>query len=440
MSQDRRAKLKKREQRQRQAAQRKHDLVEDALERSGLAAEFNRLPRPIQDIFRRDILPPPEVVIDPSAAACPDITAIKNLFVPILNATPSLLKENVTAMQVYRFLSPLNNTLLGWEKEIQESRTIPTHKSPWPEIRAFTPILHDYMQEHQNRVLAYFYTCWSFEMVMRSAVDERVFWFDHANRTTLSGKYVQQFVLHTARPEQTKIVIDGASRPAFRCCLIDIPCGLKPLSFSSKQLGLEGDERQYPVYVQSHVLEQLTRRLPNPSNMSLMMSLQQPKFTRRPDSCFLVEYRHGLHKLGYFVGVLLGDRVLLKTFLFLTMQGTPESDLLYHQLRLTRRDIEYMSLDNLSAFTDTDLRDDPALVKLFKECGCGHLLTADLLDPGADHFGGFAEGLRKYLGDIDAVTRRVEQAARAARLRGGVADQSAGPQTLDGLFAGLTGK
>ncbi len=439
MSQDRKAKLKKRAQKQRQAKQRKHDLVEDALERSGLEQAFRSLPKVAQDFFRRDILPAPEVVIDPSAAACPETPEIKDLFYPILNSTPSLLNETVTAMQMYRFLCPLNNLLHQWEKEIQEQR-LPIHKSPWPEIRAFTPIMRDYMQKHQNAVLAYFYSCWSYEMVKRAPVDERIFWFEGASRTTPSGKYVQQFVLHMTRPEQTKIIVDGASRPAFRCCLIDIPCGLKPLSFSSKELGLAGEERQYPVYIQAHVLEQLNRRIPKPSNMSFLMSLQHNKITRRPDDCFLVEYRHGLHKLGYFVGVRLADRVLLKTFLFLTMQGTPESDLLYHQLRLTRRDIEYMELDNLSAFIDTDLRDDPAIVKLFKECGCGHLLTEDLADSATDHRLGYAEGLKHYLGDFDAVTRRVEQAARAAQLRGGLTSPSAGQQTLDGLLAGLTGK
>ena len=439
MSQDRKAKLKKREQKQRQAEQRRHDLVEDALEHSGLGSAFHRLPQNVQDIFRRDMLPPPEVVIDPSAAGCPETSDIKDLFLLVLNSTPTMFHETVTAMEVYRFLSPLNNTFLKWDKEIQEQR-FPIHKSPWPEILAFAPMLRDYMQKHQNNVLGYFYAMWSYEMVVRSPVDERVFWLDCASRSTLRGKYVQQFVLHMTRPEQTTIVVDGAARPAFRCCLMDCPDGLKPLSFSSKELGLAGEERQYPVYIQAHVLEQLKRRIPKPSNMFFMMSLQHPKITRRPDDCFLVEYRHGFHKLGYFVGVRLADRVLLKTFLFLTMQGTPESDLLYHQLRLTRRDIEHMELDNLSAFTDTDLRDDPAIVKLFKECGCGHLLTEDLSESATDHRLGFAEGLRHYLGDFDAVTRRVERAARAAQLRGGLTGPSADQQSLDGLFAGLTGK
>jgi len=439
MSQDRKAKLKKREQKQRQAKQRKYDLVENALEHSGLGPAFHSLPKRIQEFFCRDILPPPEVVIDPSAAGCAETSEIKDLFLPILNSTPTIMHETVTAMEVYRFLSPLNNTFLKWEKEIQEKR-VPIHKSPWPEILAFAPILRDYMQKHEKNVLAYFYAMWSYELLVRSPLDERVFWFDCASRSTLRGKYVHQFVLHMTRPEQTRIVVDSAARPAFRCCLMDCPVGLKPLSFSSKELGLAGEDRNYPVYIQAHVLEQLERRIPKPSNLSFLVSLQQPKITRKPDDCFLVEYRHGLHKLGYFVGVRLADRVLLKTFLFLTMQGTPESDLLYHQLRLTRRDIEYMELDNLSAFIDTDLRDDPAIVKLFKECGCGHLLTEDLADSATDHRLGYAEGLKHYLGDFDAVTRRVEQAARAAQLRGGLTSPSASQQTLDGLLAGLTGK
>jgi len=103
-------------------------------------------------------------------------------------------------------------------------------------------------------------------------------------------------------------------------------------------------------------------------------------------------------------------------------------------------DLEFMELDNLTAFTDTDLRRDPALVKLFKECGCGHLLTEDLSESGGDFRGGYAAGLRKYLGDLDGLTRRLEQAARTAHLRGGLEGQPAGLENLSGLLAGLHDK
>ena len=42
---------------------------------------------------------------------------------------------------------------------------------------------------------------------------------------------------------------------------------------------------------------------------------------------FLLEFRMGPDRLGYLVAHLLADKLILRTFLFLTMQGTPEAEL-----------------------------------------------------------------------------------------------------------------
>lgn len=215
MSQDRKAKLKKREQRQRRAEQRKRDLVDDALKHSGMEQAFKRLPQLVQDRFRLGLLPPPELVLAPSVEGCPETLEIQNLFLPILHSTPSILDEVVSAMEMYRFLSPLNNTLQGFEKAARDKR-LDVHATPFRELFALAPLLSDFMSKHEMTVIAYFLACWSFEMVRRSRLDERVFWFTQAHRVTRGGKHVQQFVLHQTEPERTQIVTDGAARPAFR--------------------------------------------------------------------------------------------------------------------------------------------------------------------------------------------------------------------------------
>ena len=73
------------------------------------------------------------------------------------------------------------------------------------------------------------------------------------------------------------------------------------------------------------------------------------------------------------LGSVIDDKVLIRTFLFLTMQGTPESRLLHDRLGARRHEIERLRLDELATFLDTDLADDPELTRIFTDCGCGHL-------------------------------------------------------------------
>jgi hypothetical protein len=73
------------------------------------------------------------------------------------------------------------------------------------------------------------------------------------------------------------------------------------------------------------------------------------------------------------------DFVFVKTFLFLTMQGTPESKCLRQKLRLSRNDIEYFKLDSLFTLAWSDLGEDPEVRRALAECGCDYLL--DLADP-----------------------------------------------------------
>jgi hypothetical protein len=69
------------------------------------------------------------------------------------------------------------------------------------------------------------------------------------------------------------------------------------------------------------------------------------------------------------------ETIVIITFLFLTMTGTPESRLLREKLRLHRPDIEYLSLDRLETFLSPDILRDEELVALLEESGCGSLLN-----------------------------------------------------------------
>jgi hypothetical protein len=107
-------------------------------------------------------------------------------------------------------------------------------------------------------------------------------------------------------------------------------------------------------------------------------------------------------RLGYLVVTAGEGFVGVRTFLFLTMAQTPEGRLLEKRLKLTRDEVAYWRLHELSRFTQTDLKDDPQLRRLFTECGCGHLFElaedAHALAPTAGRITPVAAELKQYVG------------------------------------------
>jgi hypothetical protein len=92
------------------------------------------------------------------------------------------------------------------------------------------------------------------------------------------------------------------------------------------------------------------------------------------------------------------SQIVTNTFLFLTMQGTPEANALYERLRLKRPDITQHELDSLQTYLLTDIQKDQELIKVFESCGCGHLLKMARPETEPEWVSGNARDLREYLG------------------------------------------
>ena len=131
-------------------------------------------------------------------------------------------------------------------------------------------------------------------------------------------------------------------------------------------LGIGTDRRDIPVYVSEHsLISRLHERMaifldfPLLHQMAVDLRLDEPKLqpTEGADG-FLVELGLGKRKAGYFVAEVYPEFVFVKTFLFLTMQGTPEARCCA-ETRALARDIEYYKLDSCFTLTCSDLGDDP---------------------------------------------------------------------------------
>jgi len=249
-------------------------------------------------------------------------------------------------------------------------------------------------------------------LIRRGRIDRRLFYLSLKQGRNLNDKWFVQFQLHS-EPCQTRVVdpasaTDKRPRPAFRCGQPFGPKGIEWITWSSSLMEQSGDQRSLPVFVQSHALDNLYKKEARALFIEdgewlvhdyLWQSLRQPKLNRLAGHSrkYLVEYWLNAHKLGYLVAHRLDDIILIESFLFLTMTGTPEGNLLHEELKLTRTDREHLKLDRIQTFLFTDLQFDSELVALLNECGCGHLFKI-LVEPPRDRLiEGYAKEIRNYL-------------------------------------------
>ena len=196
----------------------------------------------------------------------------------------------------------------------------------------------------------------------------------------LKNNHVQglQFLIGTHKVPVHYFNVNKHLRPAFR---IAIPLPDLQISWLSMNRALFDqtpfqDQEQVPVYIQSHAFQRLEQRLDLVANGDLYfhtcISIQQATVIRYK-RYHLIEFIASNCKLGYLVADLVEGKILIKTFLFLASDGTPEGEKLEQLCGLTKVDMKYLKIDHLSAFYHSDIKDDPRLKKLFIDAGCESL-------------------------------------------------------------------
>jgi hypothetical protein len=176
---------------------------------------------------------------------------------------------------------------------------------------------------------------------------------------------------------------EGRTLKTYRVMKPDGPWKIAPVSWDGAKLGGRSTRESLPVFITTHALRRLEERLQVLPSKPVLHRLAGQALSRADlipcrDGKFLASMGCGSknqYRLGYFLAEVLPDLVLIKTFLFLTMNGTPEAELLRDTLGMSRADIEHYQLDKLHTLVSSDIADDPLLVRVFRQCGCGHLLS-----------------------------------------------------------------
>jgi hypothetical protein len=185
------------------------------------------------------------------------------------------------------------------------------------------------------------------------------------------------------------------------------PTNSRPI-WQKLNVKLVGPDMELPVYAQLHAIDRLIERIglqemgergQTEAFISIWQSVKRRVMIRsHAKDTFLLECVFGDQKIGYFTCIAVPGAVLITTFLFLTMDGTPEGRKLQRNLRLRRPDREYLGLDTLDAFLNSDLIHDNELVELMHTCGCGDIFKLKKSVIYSTKPIKIADAMRQYLG------------------------------------------
>jgi hypothetical protein len=156
------------------------------------------------------------------------------------------------------------------------------------------------------------------------------------------------------------------------------------------------------VYIQSHAIRRMYERVDMVGVTSMHLDFFFSLLLAPPiieNGYLLFPFKVGLHVIGYFKGDIISGRILLRTFLFMTNDGTPESRRLKELAGLSKIDIKYLKIDTLRNFVYSDIQHNAPLRKLFEDSGCGDLFCLKFDDPEAYNTRvHVADNIVKYIG------------------------------------------
>lgn len=226
----------------------------------------------------------------------------------------------------------------------------------------------------------------------------------HMLGETDQKSYVK-LILYREMVQVLSVKLNGKIRPVYRLGSPH-PLRIRWLTIDARtmQMPLNISDKVWDLYIQGHAWQRLKERLDNQEYYviyrDLLVSLVEPLVHVTNNGQRLIEYRlNGQYKIGYLVSEVVNDVVVIRTFLMLTHQNTPEGERLKKILNSTKTDTTYWALDRLSTFSASDIDKKETLKQKFIEAGCETLFNIDfsrneISQKGIEQ----AEAMVKYFG------------------------------------------
>lgn len=242
----------------------------------------------------------------------------------------------------------------------------------------------DNMPFEDNLMLNYWYFV-QIQLTGISKMNFRIYgmeweWRELDNRMKFAG----HIILTSIKPEKMYFNFRNKIRPAFRFNIgqflsskptfLDIPYN-KIITESNQSYPLE-------VYIQSHALMRLKERLdtlaPVQRNLFLNSSLANTEICTLNNGQLVIKCVGMKNQIiGYLPFTIIDKKLLVLSFLPLTSKNTPESQRLQKCLNISPEEINYLGMDKLSFFIDTNFDDIPRLKKAVIDAGLWHLTETE---------------------------------------------------------------
>jgi hypothetical protein len=216
--------------------------------------------------------------------------------------------------------------------------------------------------------------------------------------------FYNNFVVSFEKPETELFEIDGHKRTVFQINIYN-ENKVSGITITPEQLGIKGLLKDLPlkVYIQRHALDRIKERIGDyftDFNYTEIISLVlKPQTFPADGGGYLFPYTYMNKRLGYLKANIFGDRLIFRTFLFLTNNGTPEGKKLAKLLGVQKADKKYLGIDNLKTFINSDIESNENLKRIFCQTGCSELFELKTImrkNPSPTiHCANFIE---KYLG------------------------------------------
>ncbi|MCY1722837.1 hypothetical protein OU798_20990 [Prolixibacteraceae bacterium Z1-6] len=213
------------------------------------------------------------------------------------------------------------------------------------------------------------------------------------------------WIIENKRGENELLEINGHKRANYRL-YFNSGKAFEPLCVTPQQLGLTGIMQDFrlQVFIQQHAINRIKERISEQYELICYLDVVYAILTNaiplNNNKSFLFPLSHGKVKLGYLKADIIGDKLVIRTFLFLTNNGTPEGKILHDLLGVVKADKAYLGIDKLSTFINSDIKNDARLKELFSKAHCADLFTLDryLLDDPKSNEIACARFITNYLG------------------------------------------
>lgn len=222
----------------------------------------------------------------------------------------------------------------------------------------------------------------NFAVIWYNDISKSLYWLDYQvigiNNSTTGIQHLVS--VHNHIPQSCSVKINGINRPAVFLESVLPQSGPEPIFIKPSDLNINSPFAGIPmkIYVQNHALIRLTERIDSLNKgyaqYFMFLSFDIPKIFYDTHNNLLVEYRIYGKKAGYFRVDIVEGIVIVRTFLFITNNDTPEGQLLEKNTGLQKTDKKYLAMDKLSTFMSSDIGDSKEFRKIIDEAGCHSLI------------------------------------------------------------------